>query len=275
MVKMEWVEGDTLDNYVRTHRDQPHVLRKLAAQWRGVLSGLRGANMAHGDLQHGNILVDSNGWMRLVDYDTMYITAFRGEKSPEIGHPNYQHPFRGADHYDESLDNFAGFIIYLSLLALAADSSLWADFNSGDNLILSKADFLATGESLCIGRLKRSSDHAVNNLAAYLEELCRSPVSDLPQLESILATGDVSFATEPRNDQDWHYQSIAATQQRVTAEPVPCPSCSYGNPPTLVYCARCATQLSGRLRKCSKCGQLIPALARFCRVCGGKQRPLG
>ena len=38
--------------------------------------------IAHGDLQHGNLLVAADGTFRLVDYDGMYVPALRGEGEP-------------------------------------------------------------------------------------------------------------------------------------------------------------------------------------------------
>src|SRR3954452_20320833 len=92
VVLMEWVSGEQLHKYVGDHLQQPQVLARLAARWREVVSGLRGAHVAHGDLQHGNILVDSRGQIRLVDYDGVFIPALQHQPpdNDEVGHFNYQ-----------------------------------------------------------------------------------------------------------------------------------------------------------------------------------------
>jgi cell division protein FtsI/penicillin-binding protein 2 len=52
---------------------------------------LQQADFAHGDLQHGNILVDTSSTLRLVDFDGSWISGFQGDPPPrEPGHPNYQ-----------------------------------------------------------------------------------------------------------------------------------------------------------------------------------------
>ena len=100
IVKMQWVEGVALHSFVRKYLRRPDDLLKLAAQWRGMANSLYGSRLAHGDLQHGNALVTSKGYIRLVDYDAMYVPALHGTSCAELGHANYQHPQRTATHYD-------------------------------------------------------------------------------------------------------------------------------------------------------------------------------
>src|SRR5207248_11538867 len=57
IVRMEWVEGDSLSSYIAQNIKNPHALTNLAKRLRGLVNSLRGNHLAHGDLQHGNILV--------------------------------------------------------------------------------------------------------------------------------------------------------------------------------------------------------------------------
>ena len=62
IVKMEWVDGELLSGFVGSRLDQPDTIRCLAAQWRGGLAAsLRGLRIAHNDLQHGNVMVQTDG----------------------------------------------------------------------------------------------------------------------------------------------------------------------------------------------------------------------
>ncbi len=186
IVKMEWVDGELLSKFVGSRLDQPDTLRRVAAQWRGgPAASLRGLRIAHNDLQHGNVMVQRDGSIRLVDYDGMFLPKFRGERSPELGHKNYQHPDRSAEHYDENVDNFPSMVIYLSLLAIASDPGLW-DFHDEDNLIFTNNDYADPGQSELFGRLKSSPDGAVAKLAERLEEYCALPVEKVPDLETVL-----------------------------------------------------------------------------------------
>ena len=107
VVRMEWVEGESLSSFVDSHLNDPDALRRVAAQWRGgPAASLRGLGIAHNDLQHGNVMVQADGRIRLVDYDGMFLPRFRGERSPELGHKNFQHPLRTAEDYDAYVDNF-------------------------------------------------------------------------------------------------------------------------------------------------------------------------
>ncbi len=195
IVKMEWVDGELLSRFVGSRLNQPGTLRRVAAQWRGgPTASLRGLRIAHNDLQHGNVLVQTDGSIRLVDYDGMFLPGFRGERSPELGHKNYQHPERSSEHYDENVDNFPSLVIYLSLLATAADPGLW-DFHDEDNLILTRKDYADPGSSEVLGRLKRSPDQAVARLAERLEGYCALPLEKVPDLEAVLQDIPPSAAT--------------------------------------------------------------------------------
>ena len=143
---MDWVEGESLSSFVGSKLKEPDTLRRIAAQWRGgPAASLRGLRIAHNDLQHGNVMVQGDGNVRLVDYDGIFLPQFEGERSPELGHKNYQHPLRKAENYDAYVDNFPSLVIYVSLLAIAADPGLWS-FHNEDNLIITQNDYADPGK---------------------------------------------------------------------------------------------------------------------------------
>jgi hypothetical protein len=123
---MEWVEGPTLDVYVGEVVGKPDVLRHMADEWVRLVASLRAAGVAHGDLQHGNIIVE-RGRLRLVDLDGMFVPALAGLRSSEVGHQHYQHPQRTAAFFSADVDNFSALVIYLSLVSLAERPALWAE----------------------------------------------------------------------------------------------------------------------------------------------------
>ena len=77
--------------------------------------------MAHGDLQHGNVLlvpVPETGRLslQLVDYDGMFVPALAGFKTGEVGHPAYQHPQRLREAiYNAQIDRFSHLAIYTAI----------------------------------------------------------------------------------------------------------------------------------------------------------------
>ena len=99
VLKMQWVEGLTLNQFVGKYADKPAMLESLLHVWVRMAGYLRSAEIAHGDLQHGNVLLvpgpsANSVALKLIDYDGMYVPALAGHPSGEIGHPCYQHPQR-------------------------------------------------------------------------------------------------------------------------------------------------------------------------------------
>lgn len=155
IVRMPWIEGSRLDYWIEDNLANPHAIDDIRNQLVSAVSRMRAAGVAHGDLQHGNILVDSANKIRLVDYDGMFLPSLAELGAAEAGHRNYQHPARG-DHYDVTLDLFGAFVIDLSLDAIRHDPSLWHDFYTEENLIFSAKDFLAPEQSPVFARLART-----------------------------------------------------------------------------------------------------------------------
>lgn len=61
---------------------------------------------AYGDLKSDNILVMDDGTLVLVDYDGMYAPAMKGQKARELGSPDFWHPARIGNDFDEHIDDF-------------------------------------------------------------------------------------------------------------------------------------------------------------------------
>jgi hypothetical protein len=124
LVKMRWVEGLRLNEFVREHLTKPVLLERLAQMWVRLAQELRDAGMAHGDLQHGNVLMvpgskSSLLALKLIDYDGMFVPALAHCPSGEVGHANFQHPRRLRDgNYDGNMDRFAHLLIYTALRCL-------------------------------------------------------------------------------------------------------------------------------------------------------------
>ena len=197
LVKMEWVNGEPMNKFVESNLNTPNSLQIVAARWRGLLSALGSLNIAHNDLQHGNVMVQQDRSLRLVDYDAMFLPQYAGQASPENGHQHFQHPLKTSQNYNESVDNFPALVIYVSLLALAADPGLWNRFYNDDNLLLRRVDYGDPANSQCFQALKSSQDDTVRYLTAYLEQCCSFQVEAVPNLESILNTQQGQPAPAP------------------------------------------------------------------------------
>lgn len=217
IVKMDWVEGAPINTWIDENIDKPEKLRAIARQWRQLVNDMRQHNLAHGDYQHGNIMVTTSDELRLVDYDGMYCPAFGKGRSPELGHANFQHPRRLADHYDDTLDNFSALVIYTSLLALAEEPALWKEFYTVDNLILTSGDYKNPQNSKVFARLKASKDQVVRQLAGLLQDCSMRSITDVPWFEEAVAAAEagtleaeIAAKPEPSVADSWLEDAAAA-----------------------------------------------------------------
>jgi hypothetical protein len=168
ILKMEWVEGELLSTYVERHLGDASALADLIGAWLSMASALERCSVAHGDLQHGNVLVVGQQ-LKLVDYDCMYVPALAGRSSHELGHQNYQHPARTERHFGPYLDRFSAWVVYLALLAMRADPGLWSAIGGGDEcLLLRRTDFEQPNRSALLTSLQGHADREVRAAAEQL-----------------------------------------------------------------------------------------------------------
>jgi len=151
---MDWVEGETLDKYIRKHLDNQYVLSLLAYQFSRLAMWLMPQSFAHGDLKPDNILVKSDGTLVLIDYDGMYVPAMKGQKARELGSTDFRHPSRTESDFDEHIDDFSLANILLSLKAISLQPSLLKDFGAQDRLLFSENDYRNLSESNVMDALK-------------------------------------------------------------------------------------------------------------------------
>ena len=187
IMKMEWVKGESLIRFVEGNLGSPEKLLALGNDIVEISRVLNRAGVAHGDLQHGNILV-ANGKPKLIDYDGMFVPALKGKESHESGHPNYQLP-RVSSDFGPNLDNFSVWVIYLSLKALSVRPSLWKQFQGGDEcLLLRRKDFENPDQSPILGELKRLPEANIGRfVTAFQSYLSLSPL-EVPFIDPELPT---------------------------------------------------------------------------------------
>jgi len=181
VVKMRWAGGTPLHDFVRERLAAPESLRGLASNLVCMVRRLEENGLAHGDLQHGNILVDG-GSLTLVDYDGLFVPGFAGSDAPEIGLPNYQHPQRSTTQYGPGIDRFPLVVLCAGLHALASDPSLWESFNPVDteSFLFSRDDFLYPDESRLVARLRRTGDGLANHWLETLLGACAMAPDAVP-----------------------------------------------------------------------------------------------
>lgn len=172
LLKMEWIDGVTLNKYINANINDPRALKKISDNLVSEIKNLQKTGISHGDLAGDNIIITSSGEVKLVDYDGMFIPEFKGHKSTEMGHADFQHPMRTGDSFSEKLDNFSTLVIHLSLTALSLRPELWDKYNGDDPdcLILRKKDFLDLKSSPAFNELLRIRNKKIKKMCKLLEE---------------------------------------------------------------------------------------------------------
>lgn len=205
-VRMQWVNGRTLDQYIDGLVDEGDAaaLAGLVLAWRGMVRSLQSAGFAHGDLQHGNVMVDDSGLLRLVDFDCSWLDAFDSNSAPsESGHRNYQ---RTDTTWGRWMDTFPGLVVHTSLLALVKKPSLWVEMHNGENLIFESDDFVPPHEGRVWREIDALQDQQLTLAASRLRECCGPSWTADGGLESLLG-------------QQWWDQTKGVAEVRVQLAP--------------------------------------------------------
>lgn len=184
LLESSWSTGVPLHRFVADHRKEPDVLRALAERLRTTVEALEALGAAHGDLQHGNVLVEASGEVVLVDFDAFIVPGAGRRVHPEVGHRNYAHPDRTPTTPGVVLDRFPLLVLYTALHALALDPGLWSAFDTGENVLFTATDFLDPDASPLLAQL--AAHEALGPLVAGLRLACRLPPQRTPRLADVL-----------------------------------------------------------------------------------------
>ena len=174
---LEWSHGQKLNDYVSFIIDDNQKISELQNKLVELSHDLEAKDIAHGDIQSGNVLVEqaNNGGitLKLVDYDAMYIPTLKGEQAIEKGHSSFQHPKRNMSDYNPLIDRFSFWLLLTSLEALKYDKTLWnkdlrGGFNDEDNFLFKSKDLSNPQSSELVRRLRNINERSLN---FYLDNL--------------------------------------------------------------------------------------------------------
>jgi serine/threonine protein kinase len=169
-VRMEWLEGKLLKEYLEENLYNKNTLLKLARDFLVMSAALHENKISHGDLQHGNILIQEQGKIRLIDYDSVCIPKLEGEQDSVTGLRGYQHPSRFTIGKSSlKSDYFSELIIYLTIVVLAEHPSFWDKYaiELTDHLLFSEEDLNDITHSKIYQDLQNLSPE-INELLAVL-----------------------------------------------------------------------------------------------------------
>ena len=187
---LEWSHGQKLNDYVSFIIDDNQKISELQNKLVELSHDLEAKDIAHGDIQSGNVLVEQTNSggikLKLVDYDAMYIPTLKGEQAIEKGHPSFQHPKRNMVDYNPLIDRFSFWLLLTSLEALKYDKTLWnkdlrGGFNDEDNFLFKSKDLSNPQSSELVRRLRNINERSLNfyldNLLSNMSSLDRERVN--------------------------------------------------------------------------------------------------
>jgi hypothetical protein len=191
VIIMEWVQGETLFNWLRARAMEGNrdAIAAIADRWLEAIQELSDNSVAHGDLQHANVMVDANWRLKLVDYDGMCVPSLVGRRNLEVGVEPYQHRQRGAATLlSLDLDNFSALLIYVALRALSIQPGLWAKYVEQvgyDKLLFRREDFQTPAQSPLYYDLMQLGNNDLRSLTENLFALAQAWMEDVPPLSHL------------------------------------------------------------------------------------------
>ena len=177
---MDWVDGTNLDLYIRQHLHDSYQLHLLAYQFSRLALWLMPQPFAHGDLKPDNIMVREDGTLVLIDYDGMFVPAMKGQKAREMGSPDFRHPARTEDTFNEHIDDFSLASILLSLRVIAEEPALLDKYGAADRLLFSEKDYRNIHDCQLLKDIFTSECPEVNTLVGlFIIALTQSDLSNI------------------------------------------------------------------------------------------------
>ena len=177
---MDWVEGTNLDQYIRQHLHDSYQLHLLAYQFSRLALWLMPQPFAHGDLKPDNIMVREDGTLVLIDYDGMFVPAMKGQKAREMGSPDFRHPARTEETFNEHIDDFSLASILLSLRVIAEEPALLEKYGAADRLLFSEKDYRNIHDCQLLKDIFPSECPEVNTLVGlFIIALTQFDLSDV------------------------------------------------------------------------------------------------
>lgn len=238
--RMKWVEGKTINQYIIDNINNSDILLALASEFITMIDFLHDKKIAHGDLQHGNIIIQ-DGKIKLVDYDSLFVPGLEGNSDIITGKADFQHPCRkNLKRASEKADYFSELVIYLSILALAKQPSLLNDHTFDDSLLFQSSDWKDFKNSKIYSYLSQINNEdislLVNILNDYLQqkdieklqpftELWRNMLKE-PIVKSFTC-GHVDGVVFKGDDTEITWETENVTQQFINGIEIPLGCCSH------------------------------------------------
>ncbi|GHT06492.1 hypothetical protein AGMMS49525_14810 [Bacteroidia bacterium] len=267
IVRMKWIAGCDLKKIVEQNKTNRTKLYDVADKFLQMVKTLHQNNISHGDLQHENIRCKDDN-LYLIDYDSLFVPGLEAESNYVKGKPGYQHPtindYKG---YFSHNDYFSELVIYLSIMAIAENPSLYNQYSktNDDGFLFTKKDFENPDLSQVFNQLLKMSSN-IQNLTNKLKEFCKAKdINHLQPLENMITNpwGKVGTKTSGPSNTSNSKQTTTSTPDWSKL------GTGKSNQPSITQSANWSKVVKTP-KYCNQCGKPYK-LTNFCPNCGKKQ----
>ncbi len=181
----EWINGRTLKECIQefAYLGQKDLLAEMTDRFLELTLFMLDSEWAHGDIKPDNIIVTTDGSLKLIDADTLYTPNTPLEESPEIGTPQYQHPLRNNRFFNRHTDDYSLLIILTSLLIIEQRPELWEQYSNGENLLF---DPLLIFSNQCVAYNHIRDCFKNQVIISRLLDLLKSPEPKIETLKGLV-----------------------------------------------------------------------------------------
>lgn len=186
MLKMDWIDSLSLSQYLDLIIDDPSRISQLQSKLVTLHHNLEKNGIGHGNLNMKHIRLIKQGSdyvIKLIDYDSMFVPAFKGKDSFTSGTAGFQHPMRLASDFSETIDRFSFWVLITALEAFKTDASLWQNakqngFNKEEQILFTYRDLAIPKQSIAFQLLKRYPGDGLKFYSQKLLQFCNATTLD-------------------------------------------------------------------------------------------------
>jgi hypothetical protein len=202
VVKMDWVEGNSLGEYIDLIINTPGLLTQLQSNLVQLSRSLEEHQVAHGNLNLNHIRLVAEGnnhTIKLIDYDSMFVPSLREKDSLTAGTSSFQQPMRLSSDFNETIDRFSIWVLVTALEAFKLDPSLWTKaeqygYDKSKQVLFNYRDLAFPQQSRAFQILKKYNNDPLNFYAEKLVSFCTSKTLETIEAPQLYGTRD---ATRP------------------------------------------------------------------------------
>ena len=180
IIIMDWSPGLSMGDFVSINYKNATLISNLQLALKNAFYVFEKNNIAHGDIQPGNVLVSKDGKnITFVDYDGMFCPSIKRFGASEIGHKNFQHPDRTERYFNEKLDYFAFGFLDSVLEIIKNQPNAWEASSSDEEGFIFRAhDFVDPKKSKVFSLLIK--DEKIRPYVERIKSILENSFLDIP-----------------------------------------------------------------------------------------------